>query len=263
MKTFVTLMVICGLLLSVTAAMAANVSLHLATMGAQGWTTTIHKDSANVGSIEERLNKYIPGMSWYILNGDKDKTSNCWSALSTTNYDGLYLSSITKLTMTNLDANGIATVQQPSFLFACKKGGALNFRDLLWLPFSDGTTRTLQVATTHDALVAGSWFCAWTGATYNSMAAVLAAMPDIQIATGAEITAMSSGYSAYGAKGFNVGCGNPNGFYNVAEDENRGSIRDFTIGINGVDTTFTVPEPGSILALVTGLIGFVGLRKRF
>jgi hypothetical protein len=46
----------------------------------------------------------------------------------------------------------------------------------------------------------------------------------------------------------------------------RGMIDWVEIGFSGEESTifdFVVPEPGSILALATGLIGFIGLRRRF
>jgi hypothetical protein len=114
---------------------------------------------------------------------------------------------------------------------------------------------------TFNALTDGSWFCAWTGGYYTTWANMVAALGDCQIG------GLPNAYgAAWRGQAFSVGFGvydSSNAKYN---SDARGLVDWFDVGVGGQTTTYylnEVPEPASVLALVTGLIGFVGLRRKF
>ncbi len=229
-----------------------------------GWNLTVSADSTGRGSVSNKT--VAPENGFQFTNGNKDVTSRCWAAMSTTNFDNVPLSSIAYMEIRTLGIEGDGTAwQAPGFVFACKKAvDNLSYRPLTWIPWSDGVARTPGVWNTYNPLVDGSWNCPWVGVTYPTLAAVVAAFPDIRIASDAEIQVMNAGYKGHG---FNVGYADYLNEVNMYGDSARGVVDYFSICLTGCNAVcydlYDVPEPGSLLALATGLIGFIGLRKRF
>lgn len=155
---------------------------------------------------------------------------------------------------------GDVNYQAPKFVLKLfKAADNLSDRTLEWVPFSDGVTRVINTWYTMDALVDGSWICPNTGATYTTFAAAVAALP-------AGVITSANTYWPNLPYGFSIGSNNWVSNVTQYNDNSRGVCDWFEIGIDGATTRYDladVPEPGSLLALATGLIGFLGLRKRF
>lgn len=231
-----------------------------------GWAVTVAPDSGGRGSVTNRL--WGTEDVFQFMNGNKDVTSRCWAAISTDNYANTRLADILAMEIRLYGIEGDGTGwQAPQFIFGCKKEeNNLSFRPLYWVPWSDGTAREPGVWKTYNPMVDGSWFCPWIGATYSSMAAVVAAYPDVRFASAAEIATMLPG-GGFKGRGFNLGYGDSMNEANAYGDSARGVVDWFSMCRTGCDAECyylgAVPEPGSLLALATGLIGFIGLRKRF
>jgi hypothetical protein len=224
---------------------------------APGWNMSVVADSSGRGSITNKATAGSNGFQFTL--GDKDKTSGVRSILGTTSYDGVALSSITTLKARVMVIEGDGNYQAPKFVLKLQKAiDNVSDRTLEWIPFSDGVTRVVNTWFDLDATVDGSWICPNTGATYLTLAAAQAAIP------GGLITS-SSTYWPLLPYGFSIGSNNWVSNVSTYNDNSRGVCDWFEVGINGVNTKYDlydVPEPGALLALATGLIGFVGLRRR-
>lgn len=231
-----------------------------------GWGVTVAADSGGRGSVTNRL--WGTEDVFQFTNGNKDLTPRCWASIGTDNYANTKLADILAMEVRLYGIEGDGTGwQAPQFIFACKKEeNNLSYRPLYWIPWSDGTPRETGVWKTYNPLVDGSWYSPWTGVTYSTMAAVVAAMPDIRFASAAERATMgvTGSFKGYG---FNLGYGDALTEVQAYGDSARGVVDWFSICRTGCDAECyylgAVPEPGSLAALAAGLIGFLGLRRRF
>lgn len=254
-----TLLMVCCL---ATAASAATVNMPSPTQLPPGWSTVVIPDSAGRGAV---ANKNWGGvLTFQFTQGDRVKTTGCWSTLSTTNYDGVALSRITALNISLYGIEGGESWQPPKFVFALKKTPTdWSNRFAEWIPWSDGTPKPSPAAwQTLDALVDGSWTIPWVSKTYSTMADMLANYPGLTFSNDAEIQLAMSGFAG---KSFNLGHANWIGATAPYNDDNRGVVDWFEVGVDGVNTMYDlnqVPEPGSLAALAVGLVGLAGLRRR-
>lgn len=255
--------------LAISAACADTVYMKTADLAANGWSA-ITKNSVSDprATVQDKLNyggangiQFSPGRS-----GSNDWS---WAGIGTSLFDGKTLASITSLKIRVYGAEGDGSVWQcPSFHFILAKApGNLSNRFLTWVPWDDGTPRAPGQWNTYDAMTDGKWIVSWTGASYTTLAAAQAAIPLGYFANASEIATMYSSHPSN--KAFNVMSGswinNETQYFSSA----RGTVDWFEVGFNGVSTTYdlgdaapAVPEPGSIVALATGLVGLVGLRRR-
>ena len=250
---------VCCLALSITAASAGTVNMTLANMGDQGWTSVIIVDSSGRGGIYEKAGPYggepVGNNMFMFTEGSVSRASNPWSAITTTNYNGVTLSRITALAMRTSGFEGGSgydnDFQPPHFLLSFVNSGG-NTRCAEWFPWFNGIARDPGNSAdakfgTYDAMVDGSWFCAWTGGTYPDWASMITALTDCTI------VAKPPGYSNWRGDGFSVGYGMYDSSNVKYNNDGRGLVDWFDIGIDGTTTRYNlVPEPGSLALLALG-----------
>ena len=250
--------------LSITAASA--VDMNLDTLGAYGWSTVITVDSSGRGGVFQKEGPYggepVGQKMFMFTEGNSGRATSPWSAITTPNYNGLHLSDITALSMKTSGFEGAdaSNWQPPHFLVSFVNSGG-NTRCAEWLPWTDGIARNPGSSVdakfgTYDAMVDGSWFCAWSGLTFTTWADMITGLGDCTI------VASTPGYGAnWRGNGFSVGFGiydSSNAKYN---SDARGLVEYFDVGIDGTTTRFNlVPEPGSLALLALG--GTVLLLRR-
>jgi hypothetical protein len=246
---------VCCMALSITAASA--VDMNLDNLGGYGWSSVITVDSSGRGSIYQKEGPYggepVGDPMFGFTEGNSGRASNPWSAITTANYNGLTLSRITALSMRTSGFEGAdgSNFQPPHFLVSFVNSGG-NTRCAEWLPWTDGIARTPGNSVdakfgTYDAMVDGSWFCAWTGGNYATWADMITALGDCTIVA-------STGYgAAWRGNGFSVGFGIYDGSNAKYNSDGRGLVDYFDVGIDGTTTRYNlVPEPGSLALLALG-----------
>lgn len=187
------------------------------------------------------------------------------AAIATENYDGTLLSSITSLSYSAYDVNNAPNDQQFPYLAVSidthtKDGNGNEVFDTLFFeppyqtPGSGNPSLPDQGATVQNvwqswnAFVGGWWDnngVAGPGTGVEPLSAFLAAYPNATIANG--------GYPGLGGIALQVG-------FASSGDTFDGYVDDFTIGINGVDTTYNFdPSPAPEPAELVGLLGMGGV----
>ncbi len=251
------LLATCCLALSVTA-YAATVYMPNVSSLAPGWSTSVVADSAARGGVYNKTVLSVNGFQF--TQGDANKTSGCRSILGTNNYDGLLLSQITALKARVLYIEGDQSPQPPKFILKLQKApDNASDRTLEWIPFSDGVALQSNVWMELDAMVDGSWICPNAGdAVFLTLADALATYPGLMFTS-------SAAYFPLVTHSFNLGQNNWVSNTTKYNDNERGVCDWFEVGVDGVTTRYDlydIPEPGSLLALGTGLIGLLGIVRR-
>lgn len=260
---FVTSMVVC-LLMATTAAMAATVNLTMDNLAANGWKTTATAvyHSVTNATVTETTNYTTSNFKFYT-GAMNTSWQFQWAGISTDAFAGKALSSITSLNIKSFGASGDNPYQfQPStFTFVVDKGGG-NQRCLTWLPWKGTNPRAPGAWNTYDAMTTGQWLVEETSTYYNSFAAMLATIPNATFELAANLP-VDYGYASQQA--FNVGnCplyDNDRAYFTA----NTSYVDWFEVGVNGVVTKYelgAVPEPSSLAALGTGLLGLLGFARR-
>jgi len=259
----VCLLVICLAAVSV-AAHAANVNLTMDNLAGNGWKATatyVYGGSTNATVTETQ--DYGGDGNFRFFSGSMPTSWQFqWAGISTDAFAGVRLANITSVKIRSFGAFGdnVTNWQPPTFTWVVDKGDS-NPRCISWKPWSNGNAREPLVWHEYDAATSGQWLVAETGALYNSLAALKAALPNAFFEPTAELP-VTSGYASQHA--FNVGnC--------PLYDEDRawfsgvaGYVDWFEVGLSGEVTRYDlgVPEPASLMLLAAGLLGLVGLRTR-
>jgi hypothetical protein len=251
-----------------TATQAATIKMNVSTLGSNGWAAFTKSSVAEPGaSVTDRLG--LAGADGIQFSPKKMSSSDlAFAGIGTNAWAGLTLNDFTELKITTYGIEGDGSVWTcPTFSITSQKSStntsALNAVFLPWLakPATEGgSTRPAYTQAagawhTYDAMGPNAcWYVPAYG-YYYSWAGLKSARGAMYL-----ITSGISGLS------FNVGACPQTGSDAQWFSSARGVVDAFTVGVNGVSNTYDlgpVPEPGSILALATGLIGFLGLRKRF
>ena len=251
------------LLAFAVAATAATVRVSESNYAALGWTKTL-KTGAETGqavTFMARTDTVPAGVQGVQCSPKKSTTAGLsWAGLGMDAFQGRMVSSITvfKLRTNGFEGDGTAW-EPPSVYLGLSKDGT-NQRSLRYLPYASTSRGTSWNYYEYDLMSPTSkWYSKIDGTIKTGWAGVLGVSATLQF-DNTVTTPLPGGNS------FNVfnGC-SQNGEIAYGSSA-RGMVDWVEIGFAGEESTiydFVVPEPGSLLALATGLIGFIGLRKRF
>ncbi len=257
----VALLAVCAVAAGPASAFDAFVALPYDDLAAQGWKATAAAVwHSNTNASVTWTNDYGASNFRFFTGSMPVSWEFQWAGVSTNAFAGMPLSAITSVNIRNFGAFGDNAYnwQPPTFTWVVDKGDT-NQRCITWLPWTNGNAREPGLWHEYDAATTGQWFVEETGAKYNSLAALQAALPIAFFEVAADLP-LSWGYASQQA--FNVGnCPLYDGdraYFSGA----AGYVDWFEVGVNGVVTRYDlVPEPGSLLALAAGL-GSLGLWRR-
>jgi len=277
MKVIIT--ALCLLALTVSIASAATINMNYAALGANGWTASVQQSASGHtrGALSDNsgLPNYggVPGLQF---TADAAGTNKVWSGIGSDLAVGYAFSDFNTLAITTygFEGDNVNYWTCPTFCFSGQKAAAnvstVTLEYLPWLanPAVEGQTTKPATARpspvqgwhTYNALTQGCWYLPSYGYYYSAAGFLASSRKSFYFISGA---------SGVSGKSFNVGLCQENtsddpGFFSSA----RGEVSSFTVGINGVNggaaTTYilSVPEPGSIIALMMGVVGFIGLRRK-
>jgi hypothetical protein len=228
---------------------------------ALGWTITVKAGPEGPGYVKFRARgDTIPPLVEGIECAPRKSLANnlAWAGLSTNMFDGIALSTIThfKIRTAGFEGDGSAW-EPPSVYLQISKDGT-NQRNIRFLPYASYGRGTNWTFYEYDLIGPNAkWFC-MIDAKVRTWAEVLTAWP-AAIFDSTVTTPLPSGQV------FNIfdGCAiNEEVKYGSSA---RGMVDWVEIGFsNGTfyRFDFVVPEPGSIFALTTGLIGLIGFARR-
>lgn len=259
MKIRLALAVLVVLALAATTAYAATVRISEGNFATEDWTRTLVTGAETGQSCNFRTDG-TPATQG-VHPSPKKSASNqlSWAGLGMNAFDGRKLSTITTFKIRVMGYEGDGTAWEPPSIYIQASKDGLNQRNCRFLPYASYGRSGIGAYTTYDMIGASAKWFNMIDATVKTWSGYLASYPNAQFDSSVT-TALPGG------KTFNVmdGCAiNQEIQYGSSA---RGTVDWVEIGFAGEEPTvfdFVVPEPGSILALATGLIGFIGLRKRF
>jgi hypothetical protein len=265
MKLKICIAIVCLLAFALVSAHAATVVVSQANYANLGWKMSIKPGSDGKGSLAFSLRSENWENGLMGLAG-KSSTSFCaFSGLSMSLAPGTPLSSITTLRMRSMETQGVLTEPMSVGL------GVVVWDDVnsVWvnhnlrpLPYETrGYRGTQWVMEEYDLLGSMLWLDN-NGGVKKTWTAFLADNPTAKLATDAEIDG-----GIYSGQNFNAFVGEMKASaaeYPYGRDQ-RGQMDWVEIGFGNDEVTrydFNVPEPSSLLALLSGIAGVVAFRRK-
>jgi len=260
MRFKIVIAILCILAFTAATAYAATVRISNSNYAGLGWVKGTRNGGAESGQgVSFRMDlsttpSYVEGAQ--PMCKKCSSTSLSWASIGKNFTAGTLLSTITTLKIRTSGWEGDGSSWEPASIYiGCTKDGtnSRNIQALPWATYGRGTAKQF-----YEYNLLGN--CKWID---SSTAAIRT-----WTSTMATFTSLQFGFGTFlvpGSQNFNV-------FQGATLNENtkycssaRGTFDWVEIGFaNGDDYIydFVVPEPSSILALFTGVVGLVALRRR-
>lgn len=257
MKLKIVMAVVC-LFAMCTMASADTQRISESNFTALGWTETLISGRETGQFVDP--NTYL-GTQCFVFQ-PKGTPPGGWAGLSTGMLAGKDLKTVTTFKLRTLGVEGDGTVYQPPTVRLVFDNGAGGMRGVTYLPWVSPNPRgTVWTWYEYDLLAGGSWEEYVDGYPLLNWTSLMAKYPAAILGTDAQ--AASEGTP--GGQSFVVASGARDSHEFAWFSSARGAVDWVEIGFaDGSLYTFdfVVPEPGSILALMTGLAGLAAFRRR-
>lgn len=255
------------LLAFATAASAVEVRISQSNYANLGWKITLRDGGAEPGQAvqwQQRTTTVPPGVEGLHCSPKKSLPNQLsWAGLSAQLFEGVWINDITHLKIRTAGFEGDGTSWEPPSLYLGLTNvagtGNRSIRALPYASFGRGTAWTYYE---YDLLSPNTkWFCYIDAVVYTGFAGVQGKWGNLRFAP----ASLLQGSQIWSGQNFNVfdGCAlNQEITYGSSA---RGMVDWVEIGFSDgsfYKFDFVVPEPGSMLALAAGLVGFIGLRRR-
>lgn len=259
MRVKVAIAIVCLLAFTLTTAYAVEIKVNNSNFAALGWKTTLKTGKAGYpGSISFQLRSETtpPWVEGLLCYSNKSTSASVgWSGLSKTFTPGTRLDTITTLSTFTCATQGAGNEPACIYLGVVVGGVSHNIRALPHTTLGRPVNWTMAQ---YDLLGSMKWRDETDGLIYT-WTGFLTAYPTAQLATEAESTGLPSGQN------FNCFVGGATSGELALAQDGRGLMDWVDIGFGTEEVVrynFDAPEPSSILALFTGVVGLLALRRR-
>lgn len=264
MKIRIALVMLVLLALAVAAQATVTVKVNESNFAALGWTKTVVTGPEAGGMVQfSQYGVTVPPAEGVQISPKKSQTGSWGYASLGYNFpNGTMATTITHLKIRTAGFEGDGgSWEAPSIYLGFAKDAGVNGRAVRYLPYASTSRTATWTFQEYDCMAGTSkWFAKSNGAILTGWSQVLAINAALQFYGGTYSGSLPGGMN------FQIMSGATMNEEIAYGSSARGMVDWVEIGFNGAEPTrydFTVPEPGSLLALATGLIGFLGLRKRF
>lgn len=231
-----------------------------------GWKKTLKTgpEAGQAVDFKSRGDTVPAGVEGIEISPKKSESNNlAWAGLSAQLFEGRWINEITALRIrTNGFEGDGGSWEPPSLYLGLTNVAGTGNRSLRALPYATFGRGTSWTYYEYDLLNPNTkWLCYIDAVVYTGFAGVQATWGNLRFAPASLIgTSLPSGQN------FNVFNGAALNQEIAYGSSARGMVDWVEIGFAGGEVVrydFVVPEPGTLAALATGLIGFIGLRRRF